>query len=474
MSEKVYLAFDLGASSGRAILGRLGEAGAVELEEVHRFANGPVVRDDGLFWDLEGLYGHMLEAMRIVARRGVAPRAIGIDTWGVDFGLLDKAGELLEPPRCYRESRNAGMSERIVSRIGAERLLERTGAMHQDHASLCQLAAAAEGACELLARAKSLLFIPDLLRLWLCGAPAAGVTDCTFASCSQMYDVVKREWATEILAELSLPTDILPEVRTGPTVVGRLCEAVRGATGLGEVPVVAGCGHDTGAAFGACLPDLGGRIQAVSDLGPLDELAVISSGTWAILGVFVDSHLPAGSLDPKRFGYEANPDGSLRIVSNLVGGWLIEQCRKVWADQGIDCSYEALIAGARQAAGAAKASAILDTSWEGFLHPASMPEAIAEHCRATGQPTPESPGEFAQVIFASLATSYAAGIDELRCKSGRPLGTLLMMGGMARNEYLNELTAERAGVNVIVGPAEATALGNIAVQHRAMEDWGQD
>jgi len=454
MSHATYLAFDIGATSGRAILGA-DRGGQIELEEVHRFPNGPVTEGDGAFWDVEGLFESMLEGMRRVADRGIAPRAIGIDTWGVDFGLLDESGELLKRPRSYRDPRIAGASRRVVERIGAQRLQDRTGSMHQDHASLCQYLVLAEREPELLAKAARIAFIPDLLRQWLCGCRD---TDVTFASTAQMYDVPNRRWATDILDELGLRTDVLPDVRVGPAVAGVLSGSVREATGLGEVPVVIGAGHDTGAAFGICR---GG------DLPPADELAVISSGTWSILGVFVDGHLPAGSLDPARFGYEANPDGSLRIVSNLSGGWLIEQCRKVWATRGVDCSYDTLIAAARSAAGIKGASAVLDTAWDGFMSPADMTAAIARHCDDTGQPVPRTPGEFAQVIFVSLAESYARGIAELREKTGRALGSLYMIGGMSRNGYLNDLTAARADVNVIVGPAEATAMGNIATQIEA-------
>ena len=455
--EQVYLAFDLGASSGRAILGRVGGDGQIRIEEVHRFPNGPVTTADGVFWDIDALFEAMLEGMAKVAAAGVAPRAVGVDTWGVDFALLDEAGELLEPPRSYREPRNAGISRRVAERIGPERLLERTGSMHQDHASLCQLLAVKEHTPELLGRARGLLFIPDLLNYWLCGARS---TDCTFASTSQMYDVVRREWAADILSELSLPSEILPPVQTGPGVVGALGREIRRRTALGEVPVVAGAGHDTGAAFG---------LVQRADLPPEDDLVVISSGTWSILGIFVDEHLPAGTLDPRRFGYEANPDGSLRIIRNLPGGWLIERCREAWSAAGVDCSYDALISAARAAAGGSGASAIIDTEWEGFMNPASMPEAIQRHCRQTHQPAPQTPGEFAQVIFASLAESYARSINELRQKTHRPLGSLYMIGGMSRNEYLNELTEQRAGVRVIVGPAEATAMGNVAVQMAAIE-----
>lgn len=464
-TDKPYLAFDLGASSGRAILGYLCPDGSIELQEVHRFDNRPVTTEAGLFWDVEKLFDEMLRAMRMVADMGVAPRAIGIDTWGVDFALLDSGGELVEPPRCYREPRNAGMSKQLSEKIGPGRLLERTGSMHQDHASLCQFFAVAENTPELLDRAELLLFMPDLFRYWLCGGrdnpdrAAMACVDCTFASTSQMYDVVRREWAADILGELSLPVKILPQVLHCPTIVAPLGEAIQKKTGLGAVPVVAGAGHDSGAAFGLARNE---------NLPPAEDLVVISSGTWAVLGVFVTEHLPASSLDPTKFGYEANPDGSLRIVSNLTGAWLINQCKAVWDTAGDEVTHEGLIAEARAAAGTAEASAILDTSSPAFTHPKNMPQAIANYCRDTNQPIPQTPGQFAHVIFASLAQSYAEAIEVIRDKTGWPLGNLYMMGGLSRNAYLNELTADRAGVNVIVGPIEATALGNINVQIQAL------
>jgi len=460
----VYLAFDLGATSGRAILGRL-HAGRIELEEVSRFPNGPTVTDEGAFWDIEGLFAAMLEAMAKVAAAGVNLRSVGIDTWGVDFALLDEAGELLARPRAYRDPRLAGASRRVAERIGAQRLQDRTGSMHQDHASLCQYFVLAEREPELLARAAMLLFIPDLLRYWLCGEKA---TDITFVSTSQMYDVPGRQWAVDILEELGLRTDILPPVHTGPAVAGVLGPEVRARTGLGGLPVVAGCGHDTGAAFGTCLPGLGRELCGTEDLPPPDEMVVISSGTWSILGVFVDGHLPSGTLDPELFGYEANPDGSLRVIRNLTGAWLLEQCRRVWGERGVDCSYAALVSAARAAAGNREASAILDPQWDGFMHPADMTAAIAEYCRQSGQPVPQTPGQFVHVILASLAESYAQTVAMLREKTGRALKYLYMMGGMSRNRYLNELTAERAEVEVIVGPAEAAATGNVAVQVQAL------
>jgi len=465
--ERVYLAFDLGASSGRGVLGAIGDDGRITLEEVNRFPNGPVDRDDGAFWEIDRLFECMLEAMRIVADRGIAPASIGVDTWGVDFGLLDASGELLKAPRAYRDRRNVGVCERIVEIVGAQRLQDRTGSTHQDHDSLCQLLAMKEYEPELLAGAETLLFIPDLLRYWLCGAKS---TDVTFPSTGLLYDVPGREWATDILDELHLPTHILPDVHIGPTVVGALSEAIQAGTGLGPVPVVAGGGHDTGAAFGTCLPAIGGSACGADELPDIDDLTVISTGTWAILGVFVDGHLPGGTLDPRLFGYEANPDGGLRIVCNRTGGWLLEQCRRQWAEQGIELDYAELIADAKAAAGSEKASAIVDPDWDGFYNPDDMAGAIVDRCGQTDQPAPESPGEFAQVIFASLADNYARTVELLREKTGRKLTSILMMGGMARNAYLNDLTADRAGVDVIVGPAEATAMGNVAVQMAALRE----
>ena len=453
--DSAYLAFDLGASSGRAVLGRpAGEQ--IELEEIYRFPNAPAVEGDELFWDFEGLFGHLLEAMRQAGQRGINVRAVAVDTWGVDFGLLDERGQLLERPHCYRDSRTAGVCRRIAQRIGAQRLQARTGSMHQDHDTLCQLLAAKERTPEVLKRARRLLFMPDLLRYRLCGDQRS---DCTIASTSLMYDAMRREWAADILKELDLPGEILPTVVTGPALAGTLTQDVQKKTGLGAVPVVAGAGHDTGAAYGLCRR---------SDLPPPEDLVVISSGTWSVVGVFVDRHLLSGTVDPALFGYEANPDGSLRLVRNLTGGWLIEQCRKAWAEGGVDISYETLIASARQAEGAPNASAILDVQWDGFTHPESMPAAILEHCRQTGQPAPKAPGEFTHVIFASLAENYARTINQLRSLTGRRLGNIYIIGGMSRNAYLNELTSRRAGAKVLVGPAEATAMGNIAVQMAAV------
>jgi rhamnulokinase len=463
--DATYLAFDLGASSGRAILGRIGPGGTVELEEAHRFANAPVEADGGLFWDLDGLFAHVVEGMRMAAEAGPAPRSIGVDAWGVDFGLLGADGGLLARPRCYRDARNAGMSRRVAERIGADRLHARTGSMHQDHDSLCQLVAVAEHEPELLERARRLLFMPGLLRRLLCGAEGA---DRTFASTSQMYDAAAGEWATDILAELNLPADILPEVVDGPAVVGTLGERLQWATGLGPVPIVAGCGHDTGAAFGTCLPEARPLVAGADELPPPEELVVISSGTWSILGVFVDGQLPPGTLDPARFGYEANPDGSLRLIRNLTGAWLIEQCRRSWAPRGVDCAHEALTYAAGAAADEPDSSAILDTASPDFIHPPDMPEAIRRHCRQTDQPEPRTPGQVAHVIFASLAESYRATIDLLTEKTGRRPRAIYILGGLARNAYLNDLTAARTGLPVIPGPAEATALGNVIVQRQAV------
>ena len=456
MEARTYLALDLGASSGRGLLGRVLPDGGIELQELHRFTNGPVPTDKGVYWDIDALFDNMLQAMRRAADMGIVPRAIGVDTWGVDFALLGKDGKLLDRPRCYRDPRNAGLSRRISQRLGAQRLQARTGSMLQDHASLCQLVAVQQHTPELLERTDRLVFICDLLRYWLCGDAS---TDCTFASTSQMYDVPQREWATDILRELNLPEAILPQVHIGPRVAGRLSPDVQRKTHLPDVPVVAGAGHDTGAAFGICR---GGGLP------PAEDLAIVSTGTWAILGAMLNGRLAPGAFDPARFGYEANPDGSLRLIRNMIGGWFIEQCRREWEAQGVKYTYDVLIAAAQSAAGSRGASAVLDIGWEGFMNPESMTRAIGEHCRITGQPEPRNFGETTQVIFASLAKAYADGVAELRRITGWPLRNLYVIGGMARNTYLNSLIEQTGGPRVIVGPSEATAQGNVAVQVAAV------
>lgn len=446
--KRTYLAFDLGASNWRAALGSEDGSG-LRVREVHRESHAPSETDGGIFWNIDGIYQGMKRILKHIADSGVQPSAIGIDSWAVDYGLLDAEGVLIETPRCYRDSRNTGMLDRLLTRIDLQTLFQRTGVAADDMSTLCQLLAAIEDDPQILQKACRLLFIPDLLRYWLCGGCA---TDLTLASVSQLYNVSTRRWDTDLIAELGLRGDILPSIRPAGTVVGRLLPELQRETGLGPVPIVTGASHDTAAAFSAVDCE--------------DDCAILSSGTWSILGLNVERPVFTDSIDPKRFGYEGNPDGTFRLAYNVPGMWLLEQCRAAWAREGIRTTYAGLIGEARSSLAFGSE---VDPFWPGLHKAANMPEAIAVYCRQTGQAAPRSPGEFALSVFRGLARAYSLGLRELSSIADKRLRKLIVIGGGSRNTLLNDLTAETAEVAVVAGPVEATTLGNMLNQRLALD-----
>jgi len=448
LNPRTSLAIDLGASSWRAFLAWQEEAG-LRLEEIYREENSPIELASGLFWDIEKIFGGIKRLLKDVAGRGVYLSSIGIDSWSVDYGLLDEAGVLLELPRCYRDPRNKGKLEELTTSIELDVLFERTGVMAEDITTLCQLLAAKKQTPAILEQAATLLFIPDLLRYWLCGQCA---TDFTLATGSQLYNLQHRAWDEELLALLGLPCHMLPRVFGAGTVLGCLSPKLQEETGLGPVPVVTGASHDTAAAFLAASGD--------------QDCAILSSGTWSILGVNLPQTLASASIDPLRFGYEGNPDGSVRLVHNVPGMWLLERCRAEWKRGGIECTYAALIDEARRRT---DYTGRIDPGWSGFTYPESLMDAIRAFMRETAQPEPRQPGEFTRAILSGLAESYAQALAELRALTNRKLGRLVVVGGGAQNELLNELTASRANVVVSPGCIEATILGNVQNQLLAIE-----
>ena len=448
LNSATCLAFDLGASSWRAALAHR-QGASFRLEEIYREENSPIQRGNGLFWDIDRIFEGMKKVLCDVARRRVAVASIGIDSWSVDYGLLNEAGVLLEPPRCYRDLRTQGMIQELTARIGLETLFSRTTVLAEDLTTLCQLLAARTQTPAILERAARLLFIPDLLRYWLCGECA---TDFTLATTSQMYNLKLAAWDEELLAWLDLPVRILPKVLGAGTIIGRLNPQLQRETGLGPVPITTGASHDTAAAFLAAAAG--------------DDTAILSSGTWSILGVNLPHTLPSAAIDPLRFGYEGNPDGSVRLVHNVPGMWLLDSCRAEWKRKGIERSYEELIEEARQCCGFASR---INPHWTGFVYPESMLEAIGSYMRETAQPEPRSPGEFTRAILSGLAESYARALDELRALTRQKLGRLIVVGGGAQNKLLNELTASQANVVVSPGCIEATILGNVQNQVLALE-----
>ncbi len=446
-----HLAFDLGASNWRAVLGWK-EGASVRLEEVARRRNVPYEREGGLFWDIQGIFQGMKEVLRELAGRGIQPAAVGIDSWSIDYGLLDHRGGLLETPRSYRDRRNLGMRRIVAERFGARELFRRTALMHEDITTLCQLCAAREQTPELLEQAACLLFIPDLLRFWLCGRRA---TDFTLATTSQLYDIHRRRWDGELLAGAGLPAGILPEVVPAPAVLAALSPEIRAETGAGAVPVTTGASHDTAAAFSTIAPEAGS--------------AVLSSGSWSILGVHMERPEHLDAIDPERFGYEGNPDGTVRLVCNIPGMWILEQCRAAWQAAGTPVTYPEIVRGARDEAGF---ESRIDPYHPLLEAPREMPAAIAAYCREAGQRVPQTPFQTARAIFLGLAATCAASLREIEQITGQRVGVLHVIGGGSRNELLNELIAEAAGVEVRAGQAEATALGNILNQRRALRASG--
>ncbi|MGO9258347.1 MAG: rhamnulokinase [Bryobacteraceae bacterium] len=431
-----YLAFDLGAESGRAISGTLHE-GTLAVEELHRFPNEPLRTADALCWDTERLWGEVQRGIRIADERGFRLDGIGIDTWGVDYGLLDASGKLLENPRHYRDARNNGMMETVFARVPREEVFSATGIQFMQFNTLFQLYAAKLGDPEILARARRLLNMPDLFNYWLTGEARS---EATIASTTQFFSPVTMSWATGLLARLDLPCQIL-------------CPVVMPGTALGKTltpphtSVYATAGHDTASAV-AAVPTAGG-----------EDWCYISSGTWSLMGLELDRPVIGEQCLALNFTNEVGVAGKIRLLKNIAGLWLLQECRRAWMAEGIVYSYEQL---ARMAAGARPHSAAIDP--DAFLEPGEMPRKIAEYCRRTGQEPPATHAEYARAILESLALRYRHVLESLEILGGRKISTIHIVGGGSRNAVLNQFVADATGRRVVAGPAEATAIGNILVE----------
>jgi rhamnulokinase len=431
-----YLAFDLGAESGRAILGTL-DGGRLVLEELHRFPNTPVRVFSALYWDILRLWHEIQHGLAVATReRKLKPAGIGVDTWGVDFGLIGSDGMLLDSPRHYRDSRNNGMMERVFEVVPRGEVFGQTGCQFMQFNSLYQLYAMKLACSPALSAAETLLFTPDLLNYWLTGTARS---ELTIASTSQFYNPRAKCWATELFEALGLPGRILAEI-------------VQPGTRLGEhngIPVYATAGHDTASAV-AAVPAKG------------SNWCYISSGTWSLMGVEADEPVVNEKALELNFTNELGAGGKVRLLKNIAGLWLLQECRRAWAAEGSEYSYEQL---ARMAAEARPFSAIINP--DAFLEPGDMPAKIAAHCRATGQEPPATHAEFARAILESLGLRYRQVLESLEALQGRRLEVIHIVGGGSRNRVLNQFVADSTGRRVVAGPTEATAIGNILVQAMA-------
>lgn len=437
-----HLAFDLGAESGRATLGTI-SGGRLSLEELHRFPNTPVRVPSGLYWDSFRLFHEIQQGLSAAAQRPEKLDGIGIDTWGVDFGLLGGDGGLVDHPRHYRDGRNNGMVEKTFEVVSREEIFGQTGIQFMQINSLYQLHAIKVQNPRIFDVAAKLLFMPDLLNYWLTGLERA---ELTIASTSQFYNPVEKRFATELLERLQIPISILPEVIAPGSLLGPLLPEIAEGCGLPSTPVYATAGHDTASAV-AAVPAEG------------QDWCYISSGTWSLMGVELDAPVINEHSLAHNFTNEVGAGGKIRFLKNIAGLWVLQECRRAWAQAGRAYTYEELT---RLAAEARPFTAAIDP--DAFLEPGRMPERIAEACRRTGQAVPEQPGEMCRVILESLAERYRQVLEILERLSGRTLKVIHIVGGGSRNALLNQLVANATRRMVLAGPSEATAAGNVLVQ----------
>jgi rhamnulokinase len=435
-----YLAFDFGAESGRAILGRL-RSGVLDMSEVCRFPNQPVQHRGELHWDILRLWHEVKKGLENPSLPKLD--SIGVDTWGVDLALLGERGNLLENPYHYRDSRNDGMMDLVFQRVPREKIYSITGIQSLPFNTLFQFYAANRSTPKLLQSASALVTIPDLLNYWLSGKLACEYTN---ASTTQFLDAKTRTWATGLLSELGLPAHLPQPIVQPGTVLGALGRDV--STAHAGTPVVAPACHDTGSAF-----------AAVTNTG---KSVFLSSGTWSLLG----AELPEPVMTPKacdlNFTNEGGVCGTIRFLKNIGGLWLLQSCRRVWTAAGKEYSYEELMTAAGDDSSAF--TSLFNPDHPSFLNPADMTAAIAEYCRTTEQPAPSGPAAFTRAILESLAFRYRHVIDMLEELTGVQFEEVRIMGGGSKNRLLNQFTADATGRTVVAGPAEATALGNIAMQ----------
>jgi rhamnulokinase len=443
------LAIDLGAESGRAMLASL-DSKALSLSEVHRFANGPVRLPDGIHWDVLRLWADIKAGISaaVAASRRSAPKkldGIGLDTWGVDFALLDRQGSLLGNPYHYRDARTDGMLAEAFQRMPRETVFEHTGIQFMQINTLYQLLSMVLQKSPLLDIAQTFVTIPDLFNYWLSGQITC---EFTIATTTQCYDPRKYDWAWPVLEAMEIPSHLFRPVIQPGTVLGPLSAAVGEETGAPGLPVIAPACHDTGSAVAA--------IPAQSK-----NFAWISSGTWSIVGAETTQPGISPLTLEYNFTNEGGVFGTWRLSKNVTGLWLMQECRRAWAREGQNLTYDEIT---ELAAEARPFLAVIDADDSDFLHPGGMPERISAFCKKTGQTIPRNKGEIVRVALESIALKYRWVLERLESVTGATLEPIHIIGGGTKNRLLSRFTADCTGRTCITGPVEATALGNVLMQ----------
>lgn len=447
MAGSSFLAIDLGAESGRAMLGRMEDR--LALDEIHRFPNGPVRLADHIYWDILRLWAEIQNGLRIAAQEDGRLAGIGIDTWGVDFGLLDVYDRLIGNPYHYRDARTNGMVEAACQILPREEIYHQTGIQFIQLNTLFQLFAMRQGNDPALQSAETLLTIPDLFNFWLTGRKA---NELTISTTTQCYNPREKRWATELLSALDIPRHIFGQIVRPGLVLEQLRASVAADVSCDRIPVFAVGSHDTASAV-AAVPAKG------------SDFIYISSGTWSLMGI--ESEEPI--INAHSLGYNFTNEGgvcdTIRFLKNIMGMWLLQECRRQWSKAGRNYSYDDLTA---RAAAAPVHRSLIFVGDDRFLPPGDMVERIQAFCSETGQTVPQTDGEVVRCILESLALEYCWATEKLRELSGKSLPVIHIIGGGSRNRLLNQFTADATGCQVIAGPVEATAIGNILLQAIAL------
>ena len=451
-----HLACDLGAESGRLILGTIddhgdGNSGGVTLTELHRFPNTPLKHDGSLHWNIPQLFAELKTGLRRAAELQLPLASISTDSWGVDYLLFDPAGELLSPTFHYRDPRHQRGEPAALAKVSRETIFAETGIQHMAINTIFQLAAEDPAR---LHRAGRLLHIADGFNYLLSGVAAQ---DLSNASTSQLYNPVTRAWSRRLIDALGLPSKIFPPLVPCGTRIGTLTPALARETGLPELPVLATCSHDTGAAV-AAVP----AVPAHASADPArPDWAYLSSGTWSLMGVELPAPVLTETCRQLNFTNEIGHGNSVRLLKNIIGLWLVQECRRDWAQRGRDFDYAAL---AQLATAAPPFTSLINPADPRFLAPDDLPSKIAAFCRETAQPAPTEPGAVIRCILESLALLYRRTLRQLEQLLGTRIQRLHIVGGGSQNSLLNQLTADALEIPVHAGPVEATALGNVLIQ----------
>ncbi|MCX6890748.1 MAG: rhamnulokinase [Verrucomicrobia bacterium] len=451
MPNRVYLAIDLGAESGRVVAG-LWNGKTIRLEEIHRFPNGPVWLGDSIRWDTLRLWSEIQNGLALAAKKyGKTIVSVGADTWGVDYVLLDRRDEILGQPCAYRDARTNGMMAKAFKKVPRAEIFAQTGLQFMQFNTLFQLLAAKQRTPELLEAAKCLLFTPDFIHWALCGSRVA---EFTIASTSQCLNPLTRNWATGLLKQFDLPTRIFPKIVPPGTRLGLLRPGVADRTGLSNVSVVAPPAHDTASAVAGVPTANTGK----------PNWAYISSGTWSLMGVEVQKAALSARAQELNMTNEGGLDGTYRLLKNIMGLWLVQQCKRAFDARGRKYDYGQL---AQMAAKAPALRSLVNPDDARFLNPSDMPKAIQDFCRETQQPVPKTEGELVRCAYESLALKYREVLGWLEELTGNRIEVIHIVGGGSRNGTLNQFTADACQRPVVTGPVEATGLGNLLVQVRS-------